>query len=366
MKIVCIIDSLGSGGAQRQMVNLISGLVVRNYDVDLLIYHESETFYLNNLKALNINILSVKKKMGFSLRVVFFIYKTLQNGRYNSVVSFLDASNIYSILANLMSIRKYNLIISERSCSYAKKRSLYDFLKFRLYFFADKIVCNSHHNAEFIKKKYFWLRKKVFIIYNGYIIPKIDTLFQDRERSEIILLVAGRFNSGKNGIRLLQALILFHIRNGYVPFLYWAGRKETDDESINYINSFFDIIDSHPYIKDKWIWLGERTDLEKYIVYSDALIHVSLYEGLPNVVCEALLLGRPVIISDVCDHKLLVKENLNGILCNPLSPLSICMAIEKFCEFDEKKRYNISINSRYFAVKNLELNLMINQYEKLI
>jgi glycosyltransferase involved in cell wall biosynthesis len=66
----------------------------------------------------------------------------------------------------------------------------------------------------------------------------------------------------------------------------------------------------------------------------DALIHPSLYEGLPNAVCEALAAGLPVLISNVCDHPLLVVEGERGFLFDPSDPLSIAMSIERAAALD--------------------------------
>ena len=44
-RILCFIDSLGAGGAQRQLVNLAIGLKKRDYIVSFLVYHVDD-FYL--------------------------------------------------------------------------------------------------------------------------------------------------------------------------------------------------------------------------------------------------------------------------------------------------------------------------------
>ena len=45
----------------------------------------------------------------------------------------------------------------------------------------------------------------------------------------------------------------------------------------------------NPEVNKNWEWLGEQRDVETLLADCDALLHVSLYEGLPNVVCESLL-----------------------------------------------------------------------------
>ena len=68
------------------------------------------------------------------------------------------------------------------------------------------------------------------------------------------------------------------------------------------------LIFSHPSLQSSWHWLGERSDIPKLLATTDALIHVSLYEGLPNAICEAFIASTPVIASAVCDHPSWYKE----------------------------------------------------------
>ena len=58
----------------------------------------------------------------------------------------------------------------------------------------------------------------------------------------------------------------------------------------------------------------EKKDVSSYYKSYDYLIHPSIYEGLPNVICEALLDGMPVLASNVCDNGLLVREGERGFL----------------------------------------------------
>ena len=53
--------------------------------------------------------------------------------------------------------------------------------------------------------------------------------------------------------------------------------------------------------------------VEKYRK-ADIFILPSIYEGFPNVLCEALSCGIPSIASDVCDNGRIIKDGENGFL----------------------------------------------------
>ena len=62
MKILCVIDSLGSGGAQRQMVNLARGFKSKGYDVEMLIYYPQLNFFRPEVEKAGGRIHEKKKK----------------------------------------------------------------------------------------------------------------------------------------------------------------------------------------------------------------------------------------------------------------------------------------------------------------
>ena len=73
----------------------------------------------------------------------------------------------------------------------------------------------------------------------------------------------------------------------------------------------------------------------------------SIYEGLPNVICEAMLFGCPVIASDVSDNSVILgKNNERGILCDPHSPMSIYDAIERLEHMSNTARLRMIKSAR--------------------
>ncbi len=63
-------------------------------------------------------------------------------------------------------------------------------------------------------------------------------------------------------------------------------------------------------------WLGWRAKVELPDLYrdADALINPSQYEGMPNVVLEAMATGIPVVASDVPGNRSVVDRDVTGLL----------------------------------------------------
>ena len=76
---------------------------------------------------------------------------------------------------------------------------------------------------------------------------------------------------------------------------------------------------------------------------------------MPLVLCEAMLSGCFVIASSVCDHPMIIGDNERGLLCNPLSPESICISLEKLNNMESEFKSIIVKRARKYAVKNFDL-----------
>jgi glycosyltransferase involved in cell wall biosynthesis len=63
--------------------------------------------------------------------------------------------------------------------------------------------------------------------------------------------------------------------------------------------------------------LGYREDAVRYIKAADFLVLPSLYEGLPNVVLEAMAVGTPVIATRVDGVPEVIEHGRSGLLLEP-------------------------------------------------
>lgn len=59
-------------------------------------------------------------------------------------------------------------------------------------------------------------------------------------------------------------------------------------------------------------FLGERSDVPDLMRQSDLYLNVSLYEGMPLTLLEAMASGLPIVASDVPGNRELVEDGVNG------------------------------------------------------
>ena len=80
LKIFLLIDSLGSGGAQRQLVNIACKLSDRGHAVEVCLYNLSANFFEQRLQDKRIKIHKYDKKTKNKFNLIIGIHSQITKG----------------------------------------------------------------------------------------------------------------------------------------------------------------------------------------------------------------------------------------------------------------------------------------------
>lgn len=360
MKILCVIDSLGSGGAQRQMITLAKLLKEKGFEISFLVYHNDD-FFIDDLRKNNIPIEYCAAKN--YLDRILKVRKYIRKNNFDVVISFLDVPNF---LNNISAIggKKWKVITSERS---SKENSLIS-LRGKIYNFfqrySDYIVCNSENARKLWLKHYPQYQNKLVTIYNPVVLPEVKSQYIPRKKGKLHLVVAASYQYLKNPIGLIQALMLLDEDEKQKIRIDWYGRIEvTAGNTAAYDESRKLIRENH---LESVIFLHEATKSIIDIMNQADLIGLfSELEGLPNAICEGMMLGKPIIMTRVSDFEVLVDEN-NGFLCDWDNPLSIRDILRKAINLTNEDLIRMGENSKEKAEKLFLVEKIKNEWVKLI
>lgn len=353
-RVFCIIDSLASGGAQRQLVGLATLLKREDYDVKVVTYHDLP-FYLPHLQQQEVSyqhipcgrgLLGRLRKMG----------RAIKQFNPDVVISYLDTPNILTCLLHITNRHRWKLIVSERNTT--QNLSLKERLKFELYRFADYIVPNSFSQRDFISRHYPKYDKKCCVITNF-----VDTdTFNQAERKEIHdvlrIIGVGRILSQKNIPILIKALNIVRKQGKQARVDWYGSRFSTYEECMNLIRQF--------NLEDSFEFHESCNDIIPKYQKSDLFVLPSLYEGFPNVLCEAMSCGLPVIATDVCDNGRIVRHEENGYLIPSGDVEQLAKRILQFMELSQEHRIAMSEKSREIAIEMFSQTVFVKEYIKLI
>lgn len=362
MKILFLIDSLGSGGAQRQVVTLSRSLTDRGHDVSILVYAE-ENFFESQVRENGVRV--IKLFATNYVKRICAVRKAIHQGGYNAVISFLDTPNFLNNLSAISRHRKWKVITSERSNKEEMMRSRRGRIFGWFQRYSDALVCNSH-NAEAMWLRYYpQYEDKLHTIYNAVEVSHCDTHYIPRRNGKLHLVVAASYQYLKNPIGLIRAVALMDPSVQKQLQVDWYGRLygsnlEKDlayQEALGLIckHKLSDIIHLHE----------PTAEIHSKMKEADFVGLFSQLEGLPNVICEGMSLSKPIIMSRVSDYNILVDDR-NGFLCDWDNELSIKDALEKVLQLTTDEILDMGANSYSRAQKLFDLSKVVQQWEHFI
>lgn len=362
MKLLFIIDSLGSGGAQRQMVQLALGLTTRGHKVEFFVYFPEYDFFVPTLKKNGIRIIRASKKRRFSTEIITSIRRLIQISNYDVILSFLDTPNFYAEIARL-GLKKPALVVSERNAYEPQHRSLSKKLMDQFHRFADFITVNSYYQAAQMKKHSPWMHYRLVVIYNGLQLENFRPQKFDLNNKATILSV-GSIIPRKNVRGLANALVEYHRAYDSSLSIAWAGALYSEKASTDEYKETNQILKSNN-LENHWIWLGECHNMNEIYPQYPALIHPSFQEGLSNAICEAMACGLPLLLSNFGEHQRLINNNQNGRLFDPRSPIDIAQKINEILLLETNERKSMSDAVHKFARRELGFDSLVENYETL-
>jgi len=363
MNILCVIDSLVMGGAQRQLINLAVGFKERGHEVSVLTYH-SFNFYKESIDEMKISILTIKEP-NYLIRL-FKIRAFIRKKNYDSVLSFLEAPNFICEFAGLP-FRKWKLVVGERSADPGIANSYR--LKFFRYchLFADAVVANSETNIEMIQKiTPFFIKNQYHTIYNivDTNIWKPSDNYVVRKNKKTTIVIAAGHQYSKNSRNLIEALNQLTDIEKSLLSVKWYGSDRHDKNDSSYTESI-ELI-NHYHLNDVIEFLPPTNNIAEKMNDADCCALFSYYEGLPNTLCEGMALGKPILSTKVSDLPKFVDEELGGYLCETPSAESIGEVIKKILSCSNKQLIAMGKHNRSKAIILFDKKTIIDSYLKLL
>lgn len=299
MKIVQIINSLGTGGAEKLLIDTIPKYIDAGITVDLLVLWDNDHLFLQQLKAMNIctiHVLNTSQdiKDVYKLQNIIKLKKLLQG--YDIAHVHLFPAQYFVPLAKMLGNLKIPLLFTEHSTSNRRIRKTWMRpLERFIYKKYEKLICISPE-IKTIYQSYLRVADDYFeiiangvdiqAIHNAKSIAKEEIAPGIQERDTLLMQVAA-FRAEKDQATLVRAMQYLP-----APFkLIFVGdgvtRTATEQLAITL------------GLEKRVFFLGQRMDVQSLLKSVDIVVMSTMYEGVSLSCIEAMASGKPFIASDV-------------------------------------------------------------------
>ena len=351
-RILCLIDSLVAGGAQRQLVGLAVLLQKNGYLVKVVAYHDFP-FYSSYLEENRVDYEIVHCGKNLISRLTK-IGKSIKCYSPDVVISYLDTPNIISCIVKAFRF-KWKLIVSERNTT--QVITFRDRLKFFMYRFADCIIANSYSQNNFISANYPQYKNKCEVITN-YVDTVLFSPAKHRSNESIRIIGVGRISHQKNIPILIEALKVVRGK-GFDARVDWYGNPfDSFNECLTLINKYG--------LRDAFEFHEPFNPIVEKYQESDIFVLPSFYEGFPNVLCEAMSSGLISIASDVCDNRRIINDGVNGLLFQSNNVDDLINCLLRVFSFTNEQRESMTKLCRDYAIESFSEDTFIKKYIDLI
>lgn len=333
VRLLFVIDHLGEGGAEFQLVELLNNLNREEFDVSLFLT-EGGGVRLKSLRS-DVKVLGFyQERKRRTLKAIVSLRETIKELKPDLLISWLEYSSFITSLSTIgMKTHHIASIRGDLGYIYSEEVNFGNFKKLLLKFAykrANNLIFNSYNVAE--KNK--WIGNKNYVlIYNIFDIERVNQLPSKEEirknlklRDSFYITFVGSLVKRKGVDLLIEAFKMIKDENitllilGKGPLETVLKKMVEDDKRIEF--------------------LGYKEDSISYIKASDLFILPSFSEGIPNVVLEALACETPVIATNVDGIPEIIENKVNGLLISPGNPKLIKEAIEYAIEnYEEMKKF---------------------------
>jgi glycosyltransferase involved in cell wall biosynthesis len=361
LTILHTIETAGPGGAETVVLNLASRLDSNRFRSIVLLPRQD--WLSERLQERGVSTFFVDSKAWYDFRMPLGMARLVHKEKVDLIHSHLPGQNFYSCLVGRLTGRK-TIATYHGAIELSQSGRLRGGIQFWwVRRSADKVVVVCDFVGAMLRRSGF-PANKVVRIHNGIDVDPFRVPADGRLRRELGL---------RNGTRLIGTVANVRQSKGYEFFIQAARRVVDVRPDVLFVASGdIDPIIAKPLLssverlglKERFLFLGFRTDVPEFLSELDVFVLPSVSEGFPLVALEAMASGRPVVVTRSGGPQEIVDDEQTGFLIPPADPNIMA---QRICELLDNPQRAATLGgaAREKVASTFTLDRMIDEYERL-
>jgi len=369
INVLFLLPSLGMGGAERQVVDLVNNFSDEKFNIFLTTFQQKFNI-LENVNQDKVTFIHCPREYKFDFSVSKKIAQVIDRENIDIVHWTNQISLLFGSFARLRAKKKVILVGAlHTTINRNIIEDLFDwFLYAPLMIFSKAVIMVCDNQKAHWSRKYPFLTRKFVTVHNGIDTEKFKDTLSESEKEKI------RRSLEIDGDEFTAAILAgFRAEKGHeyvfraIKILINAGKKIKllligDGERKAYLRSLAVSLS----ISDNVIWLGWQKDPRQFIGICDMLLLPSVaIETFSIAILEALSMGKPVIATDIGGTSEMIVDGKNGFLVEPKDVDAL--AEKMILVIDDKElRETLQKNARESMVNKFSVAEMVRKTEDLL
>jgi len=352
VKILYIIESLGPGGKERRLVQLLLWLLdAGNFEIEIVL--TSDRIHYTEIKKSGVQIHQIDKSPGHIFG--FIQFWRIANRFEPDIIH--TWGGLITITTIPFALLKRVPIIDGQVTANTQISTLNLIFFYHLPFLFSKVITTNSKKAINVYKI---PKRKVRCIYNGFDFKRLANL-----KDNMLIRQALGVNTNYL-VGMVASFVPLKDYSTYVKAALCVLEKFTDIAFLAIGRG-----NSHPYIemipnrlKHHFIFMDAQLNIEDYMNACDIGVLSSFMEGLPNVVIEFMALGKPVIASKVGGIPEVIDHGIDGFLFEVENEVELSNFILKIIKNNQIQEI-VGLKAKQKVKDKFSMDRMLSEYKDL-
>ncbi len=360
IRVLQLVEGMNWGGAETKLLELIVNMDRERFETTVCSLGMGDRLK-DRFDELGIPFVNFARRGKVDPRLIWDVSKLIRKEKFDVVMTTLFYADVVGALASAISPNK--AVFSWETISAPEWLIKHRLLAYRFAMkFCSKVVSVSHATAKWLVDERGLSENQITVIPYGVNLELYKQGRSPELREELGISADAR---------VVGVVARLHPQKGHCYLIDAAQKVVEDHENVVFVfagdgelRKPLEEQVAEANLSNHVKFLGFRSDVKELLTTFDIFCLPSLYEGLPNVILEAMACALPVVATSVDGTVELIDDGSTGFLVQPKQPQTLASRISALLD-DADLRQRFGQQGRRKVEEQYSLRMQVENFQNL-